>query len=43
VAGLEGQIKIYWGNALDLDMSEVTAVFLFMGNSFNMVMRPMLW
>ena len=43
VAGLEGQIKIYWGIALDLDMSEVTAVFLFMGNSFNMVMRPMLW
>ena len=42
-AGLEDQIEIYWGNALDLDMSEVTAVFLFMGNSFNMVVRPMLW
>lgn len=42
-AGLENQIDIYWGNALDLDMSEVTAVFLFMGNSFNMVMRPILW
>ncbi|MGI9259237.1 MAG: SAM-dependent methyltransferase [Gammaproteobacteria bacterium] len=42
-AGLEDQIDIYWGNALDLDMSDVTAVFLFMGNSFNMVMRPMLW
>jgi len=42
-AGLEDKIEIYWGNALDLDMSEVTAVFLFMGNSFNMVMRPMLW
>jgi hypothetical protein len=42
-AELEEKIEIYWGNALDLDMSEVTAVFLFMGNSFNMVMRPMLW
>jgi hypothetical protein len=42
-AKLEDKIEIYWGNALDLDMSEVTAVFLFMGNSFNMVMRPLLW
>lgn len=42
-AGLEEQIEIYWGNALDLDMSDVTTVYLFMGNSFNMVMRPMLW
>ena len=42
-ADLEDQIEIYWGNALDVDMSGVTAVFLFMGNSFNMVMRPMLW
>ncbi len=42
-AGLEDLIDIYWGNALDLDMSEVTVVFLFMGNSFNRVMRPMLW
>lgn len=41
--GLEGVIDIYWGNALDLDMSEVTVVFLFMGNSFNMVMRRLLW
>ena len=42
-AGLEDKIEIYWGNALGLDMSEVTAVFLFMGNAFNMVMRPILW
>lgn len=42
-AGLEDRIEIYWGNALELDMSEVTTVFLFMGNSFNMVMRPILW
>ena len=42
-AGLEDKIEIYWGNALELDMSDVTTVFLFMGNSFNMVMRPFLW
>ena len=42
-AGLEDRIEIYWGNALELDMSDVTTVFLFMGNSFNMVMRPILW
>lgn len=42
-AGLEDRIEIYWGNALALDMSDVTTVFLFMGNSFNMVMRPILW
>ncbi|HEY5622646.1 MAG TPA: class I SAM-dependent methyltransferase [Gammaproteobacteria bacterium] len=42
-AELEDKIEIYWGNALDLDMSEVTAVFLFMGTSFHMVMRRLLW
>jgi len=42
-AGLEDKIEIYWGNALDMDMSETTVVFLFMGKAFNMVMRPMLW
>lgn len=42
-AGLEDKIEIYWGNALDLDMSDVTIVFLFMGRSFNLVMRPLLW
>ena len=42
-AGLEDRIAIYWGNALDVDMSEVTVVFLFMGHAFNMVMRPLLW
>ncbi len=42
-AGLEDRIEVYWGNALDVDMSEVTVVFLFMGKAFNMVMRPLLW
>ena len=42
-AGLEDKTEIYWGNALDLDMSGVTVVFLFMGNAFNIVMRPLLW
>jgi hypothetical protein len=42
-AGLEDKIEIYWGNALDIDMSEATVVFLFMGEGFNRVIRPMLW
>jgi len=42
-AGLEDRIEIFWGNALDADMSEVTVVFLFMGHAFNMVLRPLLW
>ena len=42
-AGVEDKIEIRWGNALDIDMSEATVVFLFMGEAFNLVMRPMLW
>jgi hypothetical protein len=42
-AGLEDKIEIRWGNALDIDMSDTTVVFLFMGEAFNLVMRPMLW
>jgi len=42
-AGLEDSIEIRWGNALDVDMSEATVVFLFMGEAFNLVMRPLLW
>ena len=42
-AGMEGKVEILWGNALDLDMSEATVVFLFMGEGFNRVIRPMLW
>jgi hypothetical protein len=42
-AGLEDKIEIRWGNALDVDMSEATVVFLCMGHAFNLVIRPMLW
>jgi hypothetical protein len=42
-AGLEDKVEIRWGNALDIDVSEATVVFLFMGEPFNLVMRPMLW
>ena len=42
-AGLADRIEIRWGNALSVDISEATVVFLFMGEPFNLVMRPMLW
>ena len=42
-AGMEDKIEIRWGNALDVDISETTVVFLFMGEPFNLVMRPLLW
>lgn len=42
-AGLQDRVEIRWGNALTVDMSHVTVVFLFMGEAFNLVMRPMLW
>jgi hypothetical protein len=42
-AGLEDRIEIRWGNALGIDMSDTTVVFLFMGEAFNLVMRPLLW
>jgi len=42
-AGLEDKVEIRWGNALDVDISEATVVFLFMGEAFNLVLRPMLW
>jgi hypothetical protein len=41
-AGLGDKIEIRWGNALGVDMSQATVVFLFMGEAFNLVMRPML-
>jgi hypothetical protein len=42
-AGVEDKAEIRWGNALDVDISESTVVFLFMGEAFNLIMRPMLW
>ena len=42
-AGIADKAEIRWGNALDIDISESTVVFLFMGEAFNLIMRPMLW
>ena len=41
--GLQDKVEIRWGNALAVDMSNATVVFLFMGEAFNMIMRPLLW
>jgi hypothetical protein len=42
-AGMADRVEIRWGNALTVDMSKMTVVFLFMGETFNLVMRPLLW
>jgi uncharacterized protein (TIGR03000 family) len=43
-AGLAGRIEIRQGDALDIrDLSEATVVFLYMGDHFNMLIRPILW
>jgi hypothetical protein len=42
-AGLQDKVDIRWGNALAIDMSNATVVFLFMGEAFNLIMRPLLW
>jgi hypothetical protein len=42
-AGMQDQVEIRWGNALAVDMSKATVVFLFMGEAFNLVIRPQLW
>lgn len=42
-AGMQDKIEIRWGNALAVDMSNATIVFLFMGEAFNLIMRPLLW
>jgi hypothetical protein len=42
-AAVADRTEIRWGNALDVDFSESTVVFLFMGEAFNLVMRPLLW
>ena len=42
-AGLQDTVEIRWGNALAIDMSNATVVFLFMGEAFNLIMRPLLW
>jgi uncharacterized protein (TIGR03000 family) len=43
-AGLEDKIDIRLGDALDVqDLSEATVVFLYMGDHFNLLIRPILW
>ena len=42
-AALQEKVEVRWGNALTVDMSNATVVFLFMGEAFNLIMRPLLW
>jgi uncharacterized protein (TIGR03000 family) len=43
-AGLVDKIEIRLGDALDIpDLSAATIVFLYMGDHFNLLIRPMLW
>lgn len=43
-AGMGGKIDVRHGDALDLkDLSEVTVVLLYMGDHFNLLIRPVLW
>jgi uncharacterized protein (TIGR03000 family) len=43
-AGLENKVEIRLGDALDIrDLSSATVVFLYMGDHFNMLIRPNLW
>jgi uncharacterized protein (TIGR03000 family) len=43
-AGLDGRIEVRLGDALDIkDLSEATVVFLYMGDEFNKLIRPILW
>lgn len=43
-AGMGNRIDVRQGDALDVkDLSEVTVVFLYMGDHFNMLIRPVLW
>jgi uncharacterized protein (TIGR03000 family) len=43
-AGLADRIDVREGDALDVkDLSDVTVVFLYMGDHFNLLIRPVLW
>jgi precorrin-6B methylase 2 len=43
-AGLQNRIEIRQGDALDIkDLSEATVVFLYMGEEFDVLLRPLLW
>ena len=43
-AGLASRIDVREGDALDVtDLSDVSVVFLYMGDHFNLLIRPVLW
>ena len=43
-AGLQSRIEIRQGDALDIkDLSDATVVFLYMGDEFDVLLRPVLW
>ncbi|MET0165508.1 MAG: TIGR03000 domain-containing protein [Vicinamibacterales bacterium] len=43
-AGMQDRIDVRLGDALDVkDLSEVTVVLLYMGDHFNLLIRPVLW
>jgi uncharacterized protein (TIGR03000 family) len=43
-AGLADRIDVREGDALDVkDLSDVSVVFLYMGDHFNLLVRPVLW
>ena len=43
-AGLDGKVEIRLGDALDIkDLSDASVVFLYMGEEFNLLIRPILW
>jgi uncharacterized protein (TIGR03000 family) len=43
-AGLEDRIEIRLGDALDIkDLSDASVVFLYMGDEFDLLIRPHLW
>jgi uncharacterized protein (TIGR03000 family) len=43
-AGLADKVEIRLGDALDIrDLSAATVVFLYMGDHFNLLIRPLLW
>ena len=43
-AGLDSRIEVRHGDALDVhDLSDATVVLLYMGDHFDMLIRPVLW
>jgi uncharacterized protein (TIGR03000 family) len=43
-AGVEGKVELRLGDALDIkDLGDASVVFLYMGNEFDMLIRPHVW